>query len=448
MKLTSLTSPISDIETVFLIGCYGKFLGRSKRKLLRTRRISTVNLFGKLNTFLLLCLVTSLLPSMLSEPNSVIPGIEILLTEQLHLIRGKRIGLITNHTGVDRKLRHDIDLLAGVPGVYLVALFSPEHGIRGTVQAGQKVESTKDEATGITVHSLYGQLRRPTAEMLKNVDVLLYDIQDVGVRFYTYISTLGQCMEAAAENNVPFVVLDRPNPLGGETIEGPMLDLSFQSFVGAYRVPIRYGMTPGELASLIKSTKNLTLDLTVTKMEHWSRRQWYDGTGLIWVPPSPNIPSLNTSLVYAGMCLVEGTNVSEGRGTTQPFEMIGAPWLEGLRISKKLNTLGLPGVLFRPATFIPTFGKFSGESCHGVQLHIVDRGAFRPVMTAISVIHEIRRSYPAQFQFRADHFDHLAGSDKLRNALEQDLSVEAIISSWERELKNFEATRKQFLLYP
>src|SRR5262245_8488331 len=341
----------------------------------------------------------------------VIPGIEVLLSEQMHLIRDKRLGLVTNQTGVDRRLRHDVDLLAATPGVKVTALFSPEHGIRGAVHAGEKVNGAVDAKTGVPIYSLYGETRRPTAEMLKDVDVLVYDIQDVGSRFYTYISTLGECMQAAADRKIPLLVLDRPNPLGGQIIEGPVLDISFQSFVGAYAIPIRYGLTSGELAGWIKTHLKLDLELSVVKMKHWRREQWYEETNLVWVPPSPNIPTMASALAYPGMCLVEGTNLSEGRGTTTPFEIIGAPWLDGVTLAERLNNLEIPGTLFRPITFTPTFSKFSGEGCQGVQLHVIDRRSFRPLPTALAIIDEIRRKHPGQFQFKNSHFDPLASSD-------------------------------------
>ena len=372
----------------------------------------------------------------------------MLLSEQMRLIRGKRVGLITNHSGVDRKLRHDVDLLASAPEVKLTALFSPEHGIRGAAQAGEKVRSAIDAKTGVPIHSLYGETRRPTPEMLKDVDVLVYDIQDIGTRFYTYISTLGECMQAAAERKVPLIVLDRPNPLGGEIIEGPLLDLNFRSFVGAFAIPIRYGLTPGELAGWIKTNLRLDLELSVVKMKHWTRAQWYEETNLIWVPPSPNIPTMASALAYPGMCLIEGTNLSEGRGTTTPFEIVGAPWIDGIKLAERLNTLALPGVLFRPVAFTPTLSKFSGEACQGVQLHVADRKLFRPLPTALVIIEDIRRHYPEQFQFKSAHFDRLAGTDAVRKAMERNQPMAAIVTTWQKDLNKFETARKKFLLYP
>jgi uncharacterized protein YbbC (DUF1343 family) len=378
----------------------------------------------------------------------VIPGIEVLVSEQMHLIRGKKIGLITNHSGVDRKLRHDIDLLASAPGVKLTALFSPEHGIRGAAQAGEKVRSAIDAKTGVPIHSLYGETRSPTAEMLKGVDVLVYDIQDIGSRYYTYISTLGECMQAAAERKIPLIVLDRPNPLGGEVIEGPLLDLTFRSFVGAFAIPVRYGLTPGELAGWIKTNLKLDLELSVVKMKHWTRAQWYEETNLIWVPPSPNIPTMASAMVYPGMCLIEGTNLSEGRGTTTPFEVVGAPWVDGIKLAERLNAQKLAGVLFRPVAFTPTLSKFSGEACQGVQLHVADRKSFRPLPTALVIIEDIRRNYPEQFHFKSAHYDRLVGSDAVRKAMERNEPASDIVATWQKDLKEFETARKKFLLYP
>ena len=372
----------------------------------------------------------------------------MLLSEQLHLIRGKRVGLITNHSGVNRKLRHDIDLLASAPGVKLTTLFSPEHGIRGATQAGEKVRSAIDAKTSVPIHSLYGETTRPTPEMLKDVDVLVYDIQDIGSRFYTYISTLGECMQAAAERETPLIVLDRPNPLGGDTLEGPLLDPAFRSFVGAFAIPVRYGLTPGELAGWIKTNLKLDLELSIVKMKHWTRGLWYEETNLIWVPPSPNIPTMASAMVYPGMCLIEGTNLSEGRGTTTPFEIVGAPWVDGIKLAERLNAQKLAGVLFRPVAFTPTLSKFSGEACQGVQLHVADRKSFRALLTALLIIEDIRRNYPEQFQFKSAHFDRLVGSDAVRKAMERDEPASDIVATWQKDLKEFEAARRKFLLYP
>jgi beta-N-acetylhexosaminidase len=255
-------------------------------------------------------------------------------------------------------------------------------------------------------------------------------------------------MAAAAGKRIPFIVLDRPNPLGGEAMEGPPLKPEFRSFVGAFPIPVRYGLTPGELAGFIKDTQKLDLDLSIVKLKHWGRSQWYDETGLVCVPPSPNVPTLGAALAYPGTCLVEGTNLSEGRGTTKPFELVGAPWIDGSKLAESLNRANLPGVLFRATTFTPTFSKFSGEACHGIQLHIVDRKTFRPIVTAVAILKEIRSAYANKFQFREKHFDRLAGSNELRKAVEQNLAVENIAAAWNASLRKFEALRTKYLLYP
>jgi len=378
----------------------------------------------------------------------VVPGLEVLLTEQKALIEGKRVGLITNHSAVDRQMRHAIDLLAKAPGVRLAALFAPEHGILGMVQAGGQVTDSRDEKTGVPVYSLYGQTRRPTAGMLKDVDVLLYDIQDAGVRFYTYISTLGECMQAAAESGIPFVVLDRPNPLADIRIEGRVIDLArFKSFVGAYPLPIRYGLTTGELAGFIRDGMKADFKLTVVKMKGYRRSYWYDQTGFQWIAPSPNLPSLASAIVYPGMCLFEGTNLSEGRGTTQPFEMIGAPWLDGAKLADELASLNLEGVLFRPVAFTPALSKHQGQTCQGIQVHVTDRARFQPVRVALHVLNVVRKNYPEQFQWRESSMDRLAGSDDVRLAIEKNVPVDKILASWEDGLRTFDAARRRFFLY-
>jgi uncharacterized protein YbbC (DUF1343 family) len=384
-----------------------------------------------------------------AEDPGVMPGLEVLLTEQRSLIEGKRIGLITNHTAVDRQMRHVIDLLSTVPDTRLTALFAPEHGIRGMVQAGGSVVDMIDERSGVPVYSIYGQIRRPTPEMLADVDVLIYDIQDVGVRFYTYITSMGECMEAAAEKGIPFIVLDRPNPLADVRVEGRMLDIArFKSFVGAYPVPIRYGWTLGELAGFVKDGLSKDLDLTVVRMRNYRRNLWYDETGLQWIAPSPNIPSPATAIVYPGMCLFEGTNVSEGRGTTQPFEMIGAPWIDGHKLAEDLASLNLPGALFRPVSFTPTFSKYQGEPCEGIQVHVSDRQRFEAVRVALHILAAIKRNHPEHFQWRERSIDRLSGSDDVRGAIDRGTPVDEILASWRSGLSEFDAMRKRYMLYP
>lgn len=400
-------------------------------------------------TGLLFFLLLQAGPANAQESGEVMPGLEVLLTEQTDLIKGKRIGLITNHTAVDRRMNHAIDLLQAIPGVKLTALYAPEHGIRGMVQAGGKVVDTIDRRSGIPVYSIYGQNRRPTPDMLKEVDVLIFDIQDAGVRFYTFISSMGECMAAAAQKGIPFIVLDRPNPLADLALEGRMLDIDgFKSFVGAYHVPIRYGWTIGELAGFVKNGLENDLDLTVMKMKNYRRDLWYDQTGLQWIAPSPNLPSVTTATVYPGMCLFEGTNLSEGRGTTQPFEMIGAPWLDGHRLVEDLAELSLPGVLFRPVGFTPTFSKYEGEGCEGIQVHVTDREQFEAVWTVLQILTIVKRNHPEDFQWRESSIDRLSGSDTVRKAIDAGTPVDEILNSWKPELEEFDQLRKRYFLYP
>ena len=374
-------------------------------------------------------------------------GIEVLLHDRLDLIRGKRVGLITNPTGVDRELVSDVDLLAHTPGVHLVALFGPEHGIRGAHQAGASVGSDRDPVTGSPVYSLYGKTRQPTPAMLKGVDVLVFDIQAVGARFYTYLYTMADAMKAAAAAHIPIVVLDRPNPIGGTKVQGPVLDPKFASFVGEYPIPLRYGMTIGELAELFNGEFHIGADLTVVKMRGWKRSMYYDDTPLQFVMPSPNMPTETTVLVYPGMGLVEGTNVSEGRGTTRPFELIGAPWIDAEQLSRALNGKHLDGVRFRPVHFTPTFSKYEGKSCNGIEVHVMDRDTFNPVVVGLTVIATIHDLYPHQFAFNASDFDRLVGNDWIRKGIETGVSVPEMQRRWQAGLSQFEKVRQKYLLY-
>ena len=373
-------------------------------------------------------------------------GVEVLLKEQKDLIEGKRVGLITNPTGVDQNLNSIVDLLYNDPDVELTALYGPEHGVRGDAQAGQYVEYYIDEVTGLPVYSLYGKTRKPTPEMLENVDVLVFDIQDVGTRFYTYIYTMALAMEAAKEKGIPFIVLDRPNPLGGTKVEGPVLDPAFASFVGQYAIPLRHGMTVGELAKLFNSEFGIGADLTVVEMKGWKRKSYFDETGLEFVLPSPNMPTLDTALVYPGAALIEGTNVSEGRGTTKPFELIGAPFINSTELARELNALKLPGVTFRAASFTPTFSKHSGKLSHGVQIHVTDRDAYQPVETGLHLVKTIHDMYPDQVTLTA-FFDNLIGNGWIRKGIEEGMSVEEMKSRWEEDLKEFKKVRNRYLLY-
>ena len=370
-------------------------------------------------------------------------GSDRLLEEPfLDWVEGKSVGLVANHTAVNSRLEGVAATLSGHPRIELKAIFAPEHGFSGDLQAGVPVPHRS------RIYSLYGAHHSPTPEMLRGVDLLIYDIQDVGVRFYTYISTLYECMKAAAREGIPLVVLDRPNPIGGTRVEGPLLDGSLVSFVGIHPLPIRYGMTVGELARLFNQEGNLGCELRVVPMEGWKRSQWYDETGLVWIPPSPNMPTLTTAALYPGICLLEGTNLSEGRGTTRPFELVGAPWLDASRLAAALDALELAGVHFRIQSFRPSFSKYKGQSCRGVQIHIVDRDRFDPISCALHLLRETLLLHPEKLKFRDRMFDLLAGRPGLRSELLGRVEIERIVASWRPELESFRERRSRHLLYP
>jgi len=384
-----------------------------------------------------------------TETDTVRPGIEILLADSSHLVAARRVGLITNHTGIARDRTHSIDLLRG-HGVELVALFGPEHGIRGDVDEGERVESSVDERTGLPVYSLYGDTLKPTAGMLAGIDVLLFDIQDIGARYYTYVSTMAKAMQAAAEEDIPFVVLDRPNPIGGEQVQGNVLEPEHSSFVGLYAVPTRHGMTVGELARLFNDHFGIGAELHVVPVAGWKRGQWFDDTGLPWVPTSPNMPSLESATHYPGTCLFEGTNLSVGRGTEIAFQIIGAPWLDGTALAERLNAYGLPGVRFEPATFTPQGSgdrKYDGVEVRGVRFIVTDRRAYDPTVAGVAALIEARRLAGPQWRWYPRHFDRLAGSSRLREGIEAGADLEELVSSWEGELAGFLPLRARYLLY-
>ena len=406
------------------------------------------------------------------------PGVQVFLDRHLDLVKGKRVGLITNPTGTDGLLQSTIDLFFTNPSVKLVALYGPEHGVRGDAQAGQYVPFYIDRKYGIPeynlpVFSLYGQSKKPDPGMLKNIDefmrsfdtketgkvpeaamvegidVMVFDIQDVGTRVYTYVATMAYAMQAAAENGIDFVVLDRPNPVNGVDMEGPVLEYpEFSSFIGLFPIPERHGMTMGELAGLFND-KFLARKarLTVVPMEGWKREMWFDETGLPWVIPSPNMPTLETATVYPGLVAIEGTNLSEGRGTTKPFELFGAPWIDGYDLAQTLNGLGLSGVRFREAWFTPSFSKFQGQLCGGCQVHVTDRDAFRPFAAALHIIKTVRDAYPGKFEFHADYFDQVMGTASVRAALEAGTGVPAILENIRPGLEVFTDLRKAYLIY-
>ena len=372
-------------------------------------------------------------------------GIE-RLSEYRTIFAGKRVGLITNQTGIDAEGTPSAVLLSR--SAQLTALFSPEHGIQGNEREGASIGHSADPRTGLPVYSLYGNTKRPTPEMLKDIDILCFDIQDVGARFYTYISTMAYAMEECARHKKQFVVFDRPNPIGG-AVEGNMLELEYRSFTGYFPIVQRHGMTVGELALLFNTEYGVHCDLTVIPMEGWNRETYFDELPLLWVPPSPNIPSPQTALVYAGVCLFEGTNLSVGRGTTMPFQYLGAPYIDAYRLADQLNRLGMAGVRFLPAFFTPSLSLYAGQLCGGVQIAVADRRSFAPVKTAVALFYELKRLYPNKFtitnagkKYCGLHL--LTGCTQLTDLSQtaQDYFIRI-----EKESRQFSGIRKQYLLY-
>ena len=387
---------------------------------------------------------------------SVESGLEVLVRRRQALMRGRRIGLLAHQASVDRRLAHAADLLGDLRGVKLAALLAPEHGLWGAPQDHARVAGTRDAATGLPVWSLYGERREPTVAMLRGLDVLVVDLQDVGSRYYTYNWTMALAMRVCASVGVRVVVLDRPNPLGGVVVEGNVGDPAFASFVGLYPLAVRHGMTIGELASYLNREHAIGADLTVVPMTGWRRRMLWEDTGLPWVAPSPNMPTPDTARVYPGGCLIEGTNLSEGRGTTRPFEWIGAPYLDAHRYAAALERLRLPGVRFRPARFLPTFQKWAGRLCGGVQVHVTDRARFKPFLTGLAEIAVARRLAPRQFAWRRPPYefekrllpiDILCGTDGVRKAIEGRRPLSAIERAWRRELERWKRRRQTYLRY-
>jgi uncharacterized protein YbbC (DUF1343 family) len=395
-----------------------------------------------------LCL-TAMAVNPLSSLSTVLPGVEVFLSDVPPALRGKRVGLITNASAIDRSKTPVIDLIARHKDLKLVALLAPEHGIRGTAAAGEKISDETDAKTGVPIFSLYkSEDRGPTPQMLKDVDVLIYDLQEVGGRTWTYVSTMGLSMQAAARKGIPFVVLDRPNPIGGEIVEGALLDPAFKSFVGMYPIPARHGMTVGELATLINKNHGVGAHLVVARAANWQRSQWLDDTGLPWTNPSPNLRSFAALQSYPGSVYFEGTNLTEGRGTDRPFEQIGASWLKAPDVARVMNEKRLPGVRFEAVTLTvePTAAKFKGQTIPGIRFVVTDKLAYRPVRTALVLIDEIRRQHPADFAW-SKTIDRLTGSDKVRLAIEGG-RLPALLDAWDREAAAFRESRKPFLLYP
>jgi uncharacterized protein YbbC (DUF1343 family) len=393
-------------------------------------------------------------------PPTVQSGLDVLLRDGLDALQGLRIGLVANPATVDSQLRHAADLFAEAPHVRLAALFGPEHGFGGEAQDLIGVADALHPRYGCPVHSLYGDTLgslRPSPEALRGLDALVIDLPDIGSRYYTFQATMLYCLEAAATYDLPVVVLDRPNPLNGMTIEGPGIQPGYESFVGPHSIPTRHGMTLGELAQMYVAERDLRVAMHVVSCEGWRREQYFDETGLPWVMPSPNMPTLDAAIVYPGQCLIEGTNVSEGRGTTRPFEICGAPWLSSFSLVDRLEAIDLPGVRFRPTSFRPTFNKFAGQNCGGVQLHVTDRTAYRPVRTALALLAAIRAESPQHFHWRTEPYEFIAdrpaidllfGCSRERLAIQAGLSPEDIARPWAEEEAAFQARCERFLLYP
>lgn len=395
-------------------------------------------------------LLTSALVQAAAAPKflPVRPGIETFLANVPKELRGKRVGLITNHSGIDRSKTSDIDLIAKHKDLKLVALLAPEHGIRGTIEAGEAVTDETDSKTGVPIYSLYkSEDHGPTPEMLKDVDVLVYDLQEVGGRTWTYVSTMALSMMAAKKKGIPFVVLDRPNPIGGEIVEGALLDPKFRSFVGMYPIPARHGMTVGELATLFNKKFGIGANLIVARVENWRRSMWFDATGLPWVNPSPNLRSFAALMNYPGTVYFEGTNLTEGRGTDRPFEQIGAPWLDAPEVARVMNERRLPGIRFEAITMkvSETAAKHKGLTIPAIRFVVTNKQTYRPVRTSLLLIDEIRRRHLKDFAWTGT-IDRLTGSDKVRLAIEGGQLL-PLLEEWDREAAQFRQDSKPFLLY-
>jgi uncharacterized protein YbbC (DUF1343 family) len=370
-------------------------------------------------------------------------GIDVLEAQKFAPLRGKHVGVITNHTGLDSQGRSTVDVLSHATGVQVVALFSPEHGLAG--RNDENVPSTKDPSTGLPVYSLYGETRRPTEEMLKGIDALVFDVQDAGVRFYTYTVTMAYCMEEAAKHNIAFYVLDRPNPIGGEIVEGPMLDADKTNFVGYFPMPARYGLTIGELAQFFNGENHIGADLHVISMRNWHRNYFFESTGIKWIPPSPNLRTIKGSIVYPGIEILQSAGVSVGRGTQTPFEEFGAPWLNGDEVAAALNLRHLPGLHFVGQPFIPVVGLYSGQRCGGVAIRITDRFAVRSMRLGLEIAAILQKLYPKQFD--SAKLIELVGNADTVQQLQAGVAPEKIVASWTDSLAAFDKLRRKYFLY-
>ena len=396
------------------------------------------------------------MPAISDTANSAVRlGADVLLASPR--LRGARVGIVCNHASVDHAYRHIVDRLAAAPDVQLAAIFGPQHGFHSDLQDNMiETPDAADPRRRVPVYSLYGDTREPTGEMLAGIDVLVVDLQDVGARIYTFIYTMANCLRAAARHRVPVIVCDRPNPISGLQVEGAMLSAGFESFVGQFQIPMRHGMTIGELAALFNEHGGIGASLEIAQMEGWHRRLYADQTGLPWVLPSPNMPTLDTAIVYPGTVLFEGTLLSEGRGTTRPFELVGAPGIDADGFATAMNGVDLPGVYFRPAVFQPTFQKHAQQTCGGCQIHVTDREDFRPVITGVALIGMFRRSDPGGFAWKPPPYEYehhklpidiLAGTDALRADVESDTPLQDLASRWRADEDAFHRLRAPYLLY-
>jgi uncharacterized protein YbbC (DUF1343 family) len=403
---------------------------------------------------LLLLILTGALPQSLAAQKHAKParrshssriqvGLDVLEVEKFSPLKGKRVGLITNHTGLDSQGRSTIEALAHAPNVKLVVLFSPEHGIAG--HADEKIASSKDVSTGLPIYSLYGDHLRPTDEMLAGLDALVFDVQDAGVRFYTYTTTMAYCMEEAAKHNIAFFVLDRPNPLGGEIVEGPMLDADKTSFVAYYPLPVRYALTIGELAQLLNSENHIDAELHIIQLKNWHRSFFFESTSLRWVPPSPNLRTLKGSLLYPGLEILQNAGVSVGRGTESPFEEFGAPWINGEEIAAELNASDLAGVHFVNQPFVPVSGLYTGRRCGGVGIRVTDRNSLRSMRIGLEIATLLQKKYPKDFD--VTKLILLLGNVDTVSALHAGTAPEKIVDSWSKDLAAFDSVRRKYFLY-
>ena len=378
-----------------------------------------------------------------SRPGRVQTGLDVLEAQKFTPLRGKHVGLITNHTGLDAQEKSIVNILAHAPGVTLVALFSPEHGLAGKMD--EKVTSSKDPTTGLPVYSLYGDSRRPTDEMLAHIDALVFDIQDAGIRFYTYTTTMGYCMEEAAKRGISFYVLDRPNPLNGDIVEGPMLDSDKRDFVAYFPLPVRYGLTIGELAQLYNTENHIGADLHIIQMRNWHRSYFFESTGIRWVPPSPNLRTTKGAILYPGLEILQNAGISVGRGTEAPFEIFGAPWMNGEEVATALNAKHLPGVRFVSQLLIPVSGLYVGQRCGGVSIKIGEKSAVRSMRMGLEIAAVLKKLYPDKVDL-AKTLTLLGNAATVRQ-LQDNVAPEKIVDGWKSDLALYDSMRKKYFLY-